>query len=80
MSIPSVLDSTTLFKNYDRNLYTDIDSLYKTIYNSKEEISDDIYIDVLNVLIHNLQDNLNEEIAIYAVDNGLYPLNKIFLP
>ena len=80
MSIPSVLDSTTLFKNYDRNLYTDIDNLYKTIYNSKEEISDDIYIDVLNVLIHNLQDNLNEEIAIYAVDNGLYPLNKIFLP
>jgi hypothetical protein len=80
ISIPSILDGTILFKNYAYNLYNDLTELMTDLYNHKSKIPEDVFIDSLDILIHNLQDTLNQQIAIYAVDNDLYPLNKIFLP
>jgi len=79
-NINTVLDSTILFKIKNLSLFNDITNIIIDIQDNKSIIDIDIIIDAINMAVNQLQYILNVEVVIYADKNGLYPMNKNFLP
>lgn len=79
-NINTVLDSTILFKIKNLSLFNDITNIIIDIQNNRSITDIDILIDAINMAVNQLQYILNVEVVIYANKNGLYPMNKDFLP